>query len=223
MNALEKIHNWNKHHALLILIAGGVSLLLENAIPLSIAAIISFHYFIWQHLFLLKKYKPFGGYANWVTYIRLMAIVGLGFLPVGSNPLLIFGVVAGAVSLDGVDGFLARKYKTVSEFGGWLDMESDAFYVCLISFLFYFKGLLPAWILFVGLMRYLSVWLELGLGIFGKQTPPNPFAKTIAGILFVALMLPWLFGKNIYFIPVLIASLLVLFSFSYSFYLALRK
>ena len=79
------------------------------------------------------------------------------------------------------------------------------------------------WVLLVGFMRYLSVLLESYLGIYGKKTPPNPYARTIAGILFVALLMPWVFDKVIYFYPVLVASVLVFFSFGYSFYLAMKK
>jgi len=101
---------------------------------------------------------------------------------------------------DALDGFLARRYGTASIFGAYFDMETDALYVCVIAYLLYREGLAPYWILWAGWLRYLAVVVEWALGIHGKEAPKNPFARGIAGFLFVALFLPWI-------LPTLFSSL----------------
>ena len=119
METKDKIYVWNKRHAALLLAAGILAVLFKSTYPLSIAAVFSFHYFIWEHRELLRPYRVFGGYANWVTYIRLLAVTMVGLVPIENNFILVFAVLLIAVLLDGVDGYLARKYKTDSEFGSW--------------------------------------------------------------------------------------------------------
>lgn len=57
-------------------------------------------------------------------------------------------------SLDGVDGYLARKKKLVSEFGEYYDKEVDAFFMLTLCILLYVRTQFDAWILLPGLMRY---------------------------------------------------------------------
>jgi phosphatidylglycerophosphate synthase len=69
--------------------------------------------------------------------------------------------VAGAAGifavLDGVDGWLARRTRMSSEFGARLDMETDAFFILVLSILVWQHGKAGAWVLLCGLMRYAFV------------------------------------------------------------------
>jgi len=222
MNLSDKIIYWNRLHALLICVIGLSLFFVELKYLLSITVFFSFAAYAILHRDLLKSYKPFAGYANWVTSLRLLVVLFFPFLLTVCNYTSFFIITLLVIAADGLDGYLARKYKTASEFGAYLDMETDAFYVCMLSLLLYQQGLAPIWILGIGWLRYAAVLLEVVLGIHGKAAPPNPYARSIAAILFVALLLPWLFTYSIYIIPLYIASILVCFSFSYSFYLALK-
>ena len=223
MTEITKINQWNRWHAGLIFFIGLATIYLENNILLILGAIGSFTYYFFSHLSLLRTYQPFGGYANWVTSFRLLLLFILLAWGTQIEFSTIFGIALIAISLDGLDGYLARKYNTASSFGAYFDMETDAFYVCLMSFLLYQNDLLPSWILLIGLMRYGAVIAEIILGLHGQPAPPNPFARYIAGFLFVVLLMPWVFPKTIYYLPVSIGAILVTFSFAYSFYLFFKK
>lgn len=220
---MDKIHQWNRWHAYLLFFTGLISIYLGNTTFLILGAAGSFAYYFFAHLSLLKNYRPFAGYANWVTSFRLLLLFILISGGTQMDFLVVFGMALVAVLLDGLDGYLARKYNTTSSFGAYFDMETDAFYVCLMSFLLYQNDLLPSWILLIGLMRYGAVIIEIILGLHGRPAPPNPFARYIAGFLFIVLLMPWIFPKTIYYLPVSIAGILVTFSFSYSFYLFFKK
>jgi phosphatidylglycerophosphate synthase len=214
---LLKIKRWNKFHALLLILAGGVSLFYHNLLPLTTVASLSFSYYILSHLSLLRSFSPFGGYANWITLFRLAVILSLGFCwPMFSYVQLFIPIVIVA-TLDGFDGYLARKYEQSSDFGAYLDMESDTFYVCLLSFAYYLDGKLGFWILGIGLMRYLYVGLIYLFRLEGKKEKSTRFAKTIAVALFIALMFPLLFPYWLYFPVVLLCSLAIVYSFGVSF------
>jgi phosphatidylglycerophosphate synthase len=56
--------------------------------------------------------------------------------------------------LDGVDGWLARKFGLASEFGEYLDKEADAFLMLVLCLLLYTTGRLGAWVILPGVLRY---------------------------------------------------------------------
>jgi phosphatidylglycerophosphate synthase len=118
--------------------------------------------------------------------------------------------------MDGLDGYLARKFKSSSDWGAIFDMETDAFYVCMLCSIIYLEGYIDPWILPLGYMRYLYVVLLLLLRLDDK-IEQSRFAQTIAVILFCSLITPFIFDKNIYLPCVALASLLVVISFSFSF------
>lgn len=106
------------------------------------------------------------GLANALTLARGAAVCALtGFLagPLGSGLLWAASFLAFlCVALDGVDGWLARRFDTVSPFGARFDMEVDAFLMLVLGLLLVASGTLDAWVLLIGLARYLFVaagWL----------------------------------------------------------------
>lgn len=60
-----------------------------------------------------------------------------------------------ALALDGLDGALARRSGTASEFGASLDMELDALTTLVLSGLCWQLGKAGPWILLAGSLRYL--------------------------------------------------------------------
>jgi phosphatidylglycerophosphate synthase len=70
------------------------------------------------------------------------------------NPLAVAGFAVTVFALDGVDGWLARRLGLASEFGEYLDKETDAFFMLVLCVLVYAGGRFGAWILVPGLLRY---------------------------------------------------------------------
>ncbi len=88
--------------------------------------------------------------ANIITGIRIVISVVLLFCPVFSPVFYIFYITAGVT--DMVDGAVARRTGTVSEFGSRLDTVADIVFVavCLMK-------LLP--------VLHFSVWIYIWIGI----------------------------------------------------------
>jgi phosphatidylglycerophosphate synthase len=105
------------------------------------------------------------GYANLVTAFRA-SLVSLTFATVVCFESLaatdialwtLVGVVLFALALDGVDGFLARRYGQESPFGARFDMEVDALLILVLSLAAALLGKAGLWVLLIGLMRYAFV------------------------------------------------------------------
>ena len=220
---IKKIKRWNKYHAILVGLSGIGVLFFNSLMPLLLMAFLSFSWYVLSHLQVLKSFKPFGGYANWITLFRLALIFFTGWAFSYWPYSWIFVPVLIIACLDGVDGYLARKYNQQSDFGAYLDMESDTFYVCLLCTAYFLEGLFDWWILLIGFLRYIYVVLLYLFDLQNKPEKSTRFAKTIAVALFIALMFPLLFPKAVFIPGVMLASISVFLSFARSFFLLLRS
>ncbi len=219
---LIQIKQWNNIHALLMLISTGMSLFLGSIQIIIGFAIASFLYFIFKHRTFLAQYKPFAGWANLITFFRLACLLCIAFFSASLSPILLFSFFSGIILLDVIDGYVARKLKQESDFGLFFDMESDALLVLLVSLVLYFGEWVNWWILIPGLLRYANVFLYFIFQLPPKKEPKRKFASYIAGFLFFALVIPFILPSNIYTPILFLATLLVIGSFSLSFYYYLK-
>lgn len=94
-----------------------------------------------------------------------------------------------AFSLDGVDGYVARKFHEESKLGALLDIMSDRIVENTYWVIFAVLGWLPVWFPLVALTRGFvtdtirSAAMEKGLTPFGMQR--NPICKWITGSKFM--------------------------------------
>jgi phosphatidylglycerophosphate synthase len=102
------------------------------------------------------------GFANLVTAIRA-ALVSIVAASVASPDTLhgaqsflwaLILLVVLSLILDGLDGYLARRYNQVSALGARFDMEIDALLIFTLSLAAYILGKAGSWVLLIGLMRY---------------------------------------------------------------------
>lgn len=99
------------------------------------------------------------GPADRVTLARTsIAALCAGLLFQGNSAIALgwwLPAIAGiSLALDGVDGWLARKTGTASEFGARFDMEIDAFFILVLSALVWQLDKTGPWVLAMGAMRY---------------------------------------------------------------------
>ncbi len=103
------------------------------------------------------------GHANRVTWIRVaLTVIVAGALAGAATPSLvnwwtIAALAAIALALDGIDGYLARRYETCSTFGARFDMETDAALILVLSLLIGLSDKTGLWIVAAGALRYLFV------------------------------------------------------------------
>ena len=218
----KKITYWNTVHSFLMII-GMVTALLGYRFVFPVLALISFAWYFMLMERTIRNLKPGYGPGNWVTLIRLIGLLFLLFFYNRLDPFLIGILALIIIALDAVDGYVARKTNTVSEFGAWFDMETDAFYVALMGVIIYQSGLIGPWILLPGFLRY---FYSLGVWVFNateKQETSSKIGKYIAGFMFVSLPLPFIIPINIASVVLMLASAAIIFSFGRSTYLLIRK
>jgi phosphatidylglycerophosphate synthase len=91
-----------------------------------------------------------------------------------------------ALALDGVDGWVARRTRTVSALGARFDMEVDAFLVLVLSV--HVAVLVTPWALLIGLMRYLFMVATWLLPWLSGALPTRYSAKVVAAVQGVVLV-----------------------------------
>lgn len=176
---------------------------------------ILFSIYVVQNWKSFTTYKKWGGIPNIITLTRLGLLFTIPFFTETTELALLSLVV---ISLDGLDGFLARKLNQVTIFGGNLDMEVDAFYCLLFSLLISSKHTELSWITIGGLLRYLYKIITF---VNSKSTfveQKKKYARFIAGFYFVSFPLFFFFANTIGIYLITIGTALIIFSFSISFY-----
>ena len=159
--------------------------------------------------------------ANFVTSIRLLLLFGIFFTYALLSPFVIGLLALLILALDGLDGYLARRYQSSSVFGEYLDMETDAFYVLTLCTLLYQLDYLGVWILGIGLLRY-GYFLILRNIKTAEQKEERAFlARLIAVVLMATLAACFILPPVVHQPAMVAASVLVLYSFGRSFWSAM--
>ena len=215
---ISKILKWSEIHSFVVLTGAAASFYFGTISLLVMPVGFSFLYYLHHQREYLSQLKPFGGYANAVTLFRLLLMCLGGLFSMHWPNYLLFAFFTTAVLLDVLDGYLARRFRQSSDFGLYFDMETDAFFVALASLILYKKGLIDAWILFPGYLRYFYMMVWKLIPLEQKKEPKRRYASIIAGIFFVALLLPFLLPEYLYQWPLRIAGALIIGSFAFSFW-----
>jgi len=172
---------------------------------------------------LLARHFPHDelGWCNAVTQARL-AIVAALLTPLAAGSAGGWGVFAaalGALALDGVDGWLARRQRLASAFGARFDMEVDSALALVLALNALASGAAGPVVLVLGLARYAFAlaghalpWLAeplperlgrkavcvLQIGVLiALQAPVLPDWAAPAATVAAALALVWSFGRDV--------------------------
>ena len=164
------------------------------------------------------------GPANRVTLLRGVLVAALagalaGFPVLGPQAEWLAAFALVALTLDGIDGWAARRWDCASDFGARFDMELDAFLILVLCGLLLMLGKAGAWVLAIGAMRYVFVaamtvwrWLDAPLPPSGRRKLvcvwqvasllicllPQVGAGLASGLLGIALLLlTWSFAVDV--------------------------
>jgi phosphatidylglycerophosphate synthase len=138
------------------------------------------------------------GIANQVTLLRagLVCLAGGALLaggPTASPGWSLAALAATALSLDAVDGLLARRLGDASRFGARFDLEVDAFLILVLALLVWQAGKVGPWVLAIGLLRYLFVVAGWLLPWLRRPLPPSRRRQAVCvqqGVTLVLCLLP---------------------------------
>ncbi|SMC53164.1 CDP-alcohol phosphatidyltransferase family protein [Rhizobium sp. RU36D] len=125
------------------------------------------------------------GFANSVTAVRaalvsmVAATVFFAEMPHDAMLWALMAIVLIALALDGVDGYLARRYQQESELGARFDMEVDALLIFCLAAAALLLDKAGPWVLLIGAMRYLFVLAQYPLPQLNGALPPSFRRKAI--------------------------------------------
>jgi phosphatidylglycerophosphate synthase len=132
------------------------------------------------------------GPANIVTLVRAALVSLLAALireaPWESLAWLAMAVGTAVALLDGIDGTLARRSGLSSVFGARFDMETDAFFVLVLSVLVWSHGKAGVWVLMAGGLRYGFVAAGAVLRWMRAPLAPSPRGRLMAVVQMVGLL-----------------------------------
>jgi phosphatidylglycerophosphate synthase len=135
---------------------------------------------------------PTFGAANAVTLVRgvlvLLLVASLGAVPTGPLAWLLVTAATVAVTLDGVDGALARGRGEASAFGARFDMEIDALLILVLAVLVWQHDKAGVWIVLAGLLRYLFVAASYAAPWLGEQLPPSRRRQAVCVVQIASLI-----------------------------------
>jgi phosphatidylglycerophosphate synthase len=133
------------------------------------------------------------GLANQITTGRAMLVALVaGFIGEPRRPAVaasaaIIGLIV--VALDGVDGWVARRSRTVSDFGARFDMEIDALLILVLAILVWQYGKAGPWVVLSGLLRYVFLGAGWLWPTLQQPLPPSRRRQTICVVQIVGLVL----------------------------------
>jgi phosphatidylglycerophosphate synthase len=190
-----------------------------------VAALAAFALIVGTALRYVRAYHPHArlGLANVITGFRaVLTALTIGALVDRPTPLLawvVVGLATLALSIDGLDGWAARRQRLASTFGARFDMEVDALLILALSALVWRFEKAGAWVLASGAMRYAFIaagsvwpWFERPLppsrrrqavcavqiaGLIGALLPvvPRPSSALLAGLSLATLT--WSFAVDV--------------------------
>lgn len=187
----------------------GIAICLIHASDLSFAfGFFSITAYVLSSAFVLAKLNTYPhanfGAANTITAVRagITCLIGgalfeTGWLMEHLAAWLLVAAAALALCLDGVDGYVARRYGTNSEFGARYDMEVDAALILCLSILAFLFGKAGWWVVLIGGMRYLFVVAQYFLPQLRGELLPSLRRQTICvlqimclGIILIPFIVP---------------------------------
>ena len=178
----------------------GLLWLLTAASPVSLGPMPMVSYFLATALVAILMRSRYAharlGVCNAITHLRLTLTVWLCAVLVQPGLLAENVEVAWAatcvallsLSLDGIDGWMARREGLTSAFGARFDVEVDAMLALSLSLLAWQAGLAGFWVLALGLPRYLFLAAQQIVPWLCAPLPPRRDRKIVCALQITALI-----------------------------------
>lgn len=131
------------------------------------------------------------GLCNVVTLARLVIVTGLAasLFAGGTAAWVVVALSAGALALDGVDGWLARRNGLASHFGARFDMETDSALALVLACHALATGAAGPAVLVLGLARYAFVAASYPLPWLDGPLPERFSRKAVCVLQIATLIL----------------------------------
>lgn len=184
------LQRWLTRNALLMLVGAGTAMVSAKGVFLALPALISLS-LLWRH----RPRRPASlqravGLANGLTASRVAVVL----VATAAMPRLGSGWVMAAfvfnVTVDAIDGYVARKSAEATSFGAVFDREADALFVLSAYFYFYVYSIgdLGGWMLLPGLLPYLYRLAADAFSVPVAAENKERLAAPLAAVNFVLLL-----------------------------------
>lgn len=217
-HGIAAISAWGNHHAAAMLIALSMSTALTTAVPIVIVAALSFAFLWYQNHAEAVLARPYAGYANYVTVLRLAVILGVAAAMGEISRSFVLLAFAANVALDVVDGYVARRNRQASDFGAAFDREVDAVFVLAAYLYFFLVHGAAAWILVPGILPYAYRLVVWRYGAPFSAEKKLPVAAYLAGLNYVLLLAAVAAPTEMQLYVLIASTFVVACSFSISFW-----
>ena len=97
---------------------------------------------------------------NKLTIFRMILtiiLIGFFFVPTIEGKIIILTLFIIATLTDFLDGFIARKYNLITDFGKIMDPIADKFLIISVFTFFYYRGVLGLTLLIIIIMRDIGI------------------------------------------------------------------
>lgn len=205
-----------------MLLAAGLAWGLGHAAPFAALGLVSFIVFFLYNRPAWQPLSWWGGPANLVTALRLSGLLVLAAVGHTWHPWTLAGVALLILVTDGLDGYLARRFRTQSLFGEYFDKETDAFFVLVMSTQLALMDRIGAWVIGLGLLRYVYVLALIYFKPPMRKEGRSFFGQVVAVLLMLSLILGWVLPPAWYLPGQVAVALVVVYSFGRSF-VAMRR
>jgi CDP-diacylglycerol--glycerol-3-phosphate 3-phosphatidyltransferase len=117
--------------------------------------------------------------SNSISFFRIFLIIPTVFFLLHDDFMIAGLFMVFAYITDLLDGYIARKTHTISEFGKALDPIADKIYVAVLILAMLSKGMVPAWfvILVIGKDIIIMLGVFLARRKIGAVLPSNYWGK----------------------------------------------
>lgn len=218
----DRLSRWSFGHAVLMLWGTAISWAVHTLWVLPFFGASSFLLLIFVAR---PRWTAAGGFgpANAITAFRLAGVLCLPLFFVTFDFILVTAIGIVLLAADGLDGWLARRCNQSSEFGEYFDKETDAFFLLILCMLTVLTQRLWSWILILGLLRYLFVIIIHVFRPHLLKERRTSRARTIYGLVMVAMLGSLLPYPTLYKPLAMIASVGLVLSFMADFYLGFSR
>lgn len=208
-----------------LVLAGAVALVLAAALDLAPVLMIATLLIKLCIAALILRYWPSPhrglGPANRVTLLRaalVSVVAGASLLPqamaAGATWFALLSLLA--LTLDGVDGWIARRSGSASAFGARFDMELDAFFILVLCLAVWQLDKAGIWVLCIGAMRYVFLLAMHRWSWLAGELPDSLRRKAVCVLQVGSLMICLLPAVSAMFASTLLLISLLSLSLSFA-------
>lgn len=113
---------------------------------------------------------------NVITVLRILLVIPTGWLLLQNRYVEALGLMAIAGASDALDGWMARRFGWMSQFGAAMDPVADKLLVAVTFIIFTLQGHIPIWVAAIVLGR--DFVILAGAGAYRLFFEPIEFAPT---------------------------------------------